>query len=170
MLLVTSETLQAENDLTHLTLIFRMFPFDLPESIRQPKVFWCLEGNQEGKLGRKRLKPIFLLHRTPSFDFHFKSIDWFLYGGKTGIKWINDTHRERLEFHSIQYRNGWLAASDLFYMFTPAIKFYTFHYQYRCLKIVIHQIDSKNGWLLLSASFTAKFGLVFVLTLENHFS
>ena len=30
---------------------------------------------------------------------------------------------------------------------------------------MIHQIDNKNGWLLLSASFTAK--LVFVLTLEN---
>ena len=29
---------------------------------------------------------------------------------------------------------------------------------------MIHQIDSKNGWLLLSASFTVKFGLVFVLT------
>ena len=110
---------------------------------------------------------MFLLHRTPSFDFHFKSIDWFLYGGKTGLKWINDTHRERLEFHS---RNGWLAASDRFYMFTPAIKFYTFHYQYRFLKIVIHQIGSQNRWLLLSASFTAKFGLVFVSTLETAFS
>ena len=32
---------------------------------------------------------------------------------------------------------------------------------------VILQIDSKNEWLLLSASFTAKFELVFVLTLEN---
>ena len=83
---------------------------------------------------------------------------------------VNDTHRERLVFHSIQYRNGWLAASDLFDMFTQSIKFYTFHYQYRCLKNVIHQIDSKNGWLLLSASFTAKFGLAFVLTLENAFS
>ena len=70
---------------------------------------------------------------------------------------LNDTHRERLVFHSIQYRNGWLAASDLFDMFTQSIKFYTFHYQYRCLKNVIHQTDSKNGWLLLSASFTAKF-------------
>ena len=82
-------------------------------------------------------------------------------------------------FHSIQYRNDWLAASDLSDMFTQSIKFYTFHYQYRCLKNVIHQIDcqyrclknvihqidSKNGWLHLSASFTAKFGLVFVLTL-----
>ena len=42
--------------------------------------------------------------------------------------------------------------------------------EYRCLRNVIHQIDSKNEWLLLSASFTAKFGLVFVLTLENAFS
>ena len=83
---------------------------------------------------------------------------------------LNDTHRERLMFHSIQYRNGWLAASNLFDMFTQSIKFYTFHYQYRCLKNVIHQIDSKNGWLLLSASFTAKFGLVFVLLLEDAFS
>ena len=33
-----------------------------------------------------------------------------------------------------------------------------------------HQIDSKIEWLLLSASFTGKFGLVFVLTLENGFS
>ena len=32
---------------------------------------------------------------------------------------------------------------------------------------MIHQIDSKNEWLLLSASFTGKFRLVFVLTLEN---
>ena len=36
---------------------------------------------------------------------------------------INDTHREKL-FHSIQYKKGWLAASDLFDMFTKSIKFY----------------------------------------------
>ena len=70
----------------------------------------------------------------------------------------------------MQYMNGWSAASDLFDIFTQSIKFYTFHYLYRCLKNVIHQIESKNGWLLLSASFTAKFGLVFVLTLRNAFS
>ena len=57
-------------------------------------------------------------------------------------------------FSSFQYKNGCLAASDLFHM----------------LKNVIHQIDSKNEWLLLSVSFTAKFGLIFVLTLENAFS
>ena len=71
---------------------------------------------------------------------------------------LNDTHRERLMFHSIQYMNGWLAASDLFDMLTQSIKLYTFHYQYRRLKNVIHQVDSKNGWLLLSASFAAEFG------------
>ena len=82
-------------------------------------------------------------------------------------KKINDIHRERLLFHSIQCRNCWLAASDLFHMFTQSI--YT-SIIYRCLKNVIHQIDSKHGWLFLSASFTAKFGLVFALTLENAFT
>ena len=42
---------------------------------------------------------------------------------------------------------GWLLLT--FFMFTQPIKLYTFHYQYRCLKDVIHQIDSKNEWLLL---------------------
>ena len=37
------------------------------------------------------------------------------------------------------------------------------------MRNVIHQIDSKNEWLLFSASFTAKFGFPFVLTLENAF-
>ena len=35
---------------------------------------------------------------------------------------------------------------------------------------VILQIDNKNEYLLLSASVTAKFVLIFVLTLENAFS
>ena len=34
----------------------------------------------------------------------------------------------------------------------------------------VHQIDSKNEWLLLSVTFTAKLELVFILKLENHFS
>ena len=73
--------------------------------------------------------------------------------------------------YSIQYNNGWLAASDFFDMFTQSIKFYyTFHYHVLRVPMsenVTHQIDSKNEWLLLAASFTAKFGLAFVLTLEN---
>ena len=35
---------------------------------------------------------------------------------------------------------------------------------------MIHQIDSKSKWMLLSVTFTAKFELVFVLTFENDFS
>ena len=35
---------------------------------------------------------------------------------------------------------------------------------------MIHQADSKNEWLLLSVTFTAKLELVFVLTFENAFS
>ena len=35
------------------------------------------------------------------------------------------------------------------------------------MKNVIHQIDSQNEWVLLPASFMAKFELVFVLTMEN---
>ena len=34
---------------------------------------------------------------------------------------------------------------------------------------MIHQTDSKNEWLIISASLTAKFGPVFVLTMENAF-
>ena len=66
-----------------------------------------------------------------------------------------------------------MAASDLFRMFTQSIKFYTLYYdikEYRCFENVILQINSENEWLLLSASFTAKFELDFVLTLENTFS
>ena len=34
----------------------------------------------------------------------------------------------------------------------------------------VHQVDSKNEWLLLSVTFTEKLQLVFVLTFENTFS
>ena len=34
----------------------------------------------------------------------------------------------------------------------------------------IHQVGSKNEWLLLAVTFTAKLELVFVLTFENAFS
>ena len=71
---------------------------------------------------------------------------------------VNDTHGERLVFHSIQYRNGRLAASDLLDLFTQSIKFCTFHYQHRFLKNVIHRIDIKNVWLLLSASLRQNLG------------
>ena len=49
-------------------------------------------------------------------------------------------------------------------------KFYLSHIKdYKCLKKVIHQIDSKNEPLLLLASFTAKFELILVLRQEKGF-
>ena len=53
---------------------------------------------------------------------------------------------------------------------SSSIHFITRIKEYRCLKNLIHQIEGKNEWLLPSANFTAKFGLVFVLTLEDAFS
>ena len=72
----------------------------------------------------------------------------------------------------IQYKNGCSAASDFFVCLHNQLN--SLHSishikEYRYLKKVIHQINSKNEWLFLSASFTAKFELVFVLTLENNF-
>ena len=75
-------------------------------------------------------------------------------------------------FYSIQHMNGWSAASDVFDMFTQSIKlYYPFGHVLRVqmFEKCLYQIDSKNRWLLLPASFTAKFGLVFVLTLKKSF-
>ena len=49
---------------------------------------------------------------------------------------LNDTHRERLVFYSIQYRNGWLAASDLFHMFTQSIKGTLMLINPRCSRVI----------------------------------
>ena len=75
-------------------------------------------------------------------------------------------------FYSIQYKNGWSAASDL--LFTESIKFY-YTLCYHALRVQMfekcdYQIDRKNEWLLLPARLTAKFELIFVLALENAFS
>ena len=87
---------------------------------------------------------------------------------------FNDAHREKLCFIQFITRMiGWVLLT--FFMclrnqlssFMHSIITYE---KYRCLKNVIHQIDSKYEWLLLQASFMATFVLVFVLTLENAFS
>ena len=71
-------------------------------------------------------------------------------------------------FYSIQYMNGWLASSDLFDMLTQSSSIIHSITRIKSTN-VIHQIGIKNEWLLLPASFAPKFGLVFVLTLENAF-
>ena len=40
---------------TSLTRFFPKFPFDPPETIRKPLVFWYLQADQKGTLGKKGL-------------------------------------------------------------------------------------------------------------------
>ena len=89
------------------------------------------------------------------------------------LKTLNDSHREKLCFAQF---NTIMAAWLLLTFFicshsqlSSTNSTITFE-EYRCWKNVIHQIDSKNVWLLVSVSFTAKFGLSIVLILGNCFS
>ena len=88
---------------------------------------------------------------------------------------INDTHRGKTVLLSSVLE--WLLGCFLPFLvyctinqvlYIPLYSIITY-YEYRFLKNVIRQIDSKNEWFLLSASFTAKYRLVFVLTLESAF-
>ena len=56
---------------------------------------------------------------------------------------LNDTNWEKTAFYSIQYKNGCLAASKIFHMFTKSIQFYTFYYH--VLKsMMFEKCDSLN--------------------------
>ena len=61
--------------LDYLTLSFPMFPFDHPENIRKPKIFWCFQGDQKGTLGRKGLKFRKMLHNMVAALFNKLSWD-----------------------------------------------------------------------------------------------
>ena len=79
--------------------------------------------------------------------------DYFLY--------FNDAHREKLCFTQFSIRiAAWLLLTFFIYLHDQLTPIH-FIITYRCLKKVIHQIENKNEWLLLLASFTAKFELVF---------
>ena len=85
------------------------------------------------------------------------------------ISFLNDTHMEEI----VLYWNFFLKCKvGSFWHFS------CLHNQLSSFNSIIvqmsekrvHQIDSKNEWLLLSVTFTAKPELVFVLTFENGFS
>ena len=63
---------------------------------------------------------------------------------------VNDTDRERLVFHSIQYRNVYTINQVLLIPLSVQM-----------FENVVCQIDSKNGWLPILASSKEKFGLAF---------
>ena len=72
---------------------------------------------------------------------------------------LNDTRREKLCFIQFNTRMaGWLLLT-----FFICLDKKSFHYQYRCLKNVVHQVGSANEWLLLSASFNSKIWVSFGL-------
>ena len=85
---------------------------------------------------------------------------------------FDDTHMEKLCFiqfnQSINSVQEWLFFMCLHNQLSPIHSIITYK-DYRCLKIVIHQIDSKQEWLLLSASFTAKFWVGFSLNTGKRF-
>ena len=72
----------------------------------------------------------------------------------------------------IQYKNSVKYKVGCFWRFSLCLSvnyFLLIPLSYRCLKNVIHPIDSKNEWLLISVTFTAKLELVFVWTFGNAF-
>ena len=59
-------------------------------------------------------------------------------------KLVSLTIQGKAVFYSVQYKNGWLAASDLFDMFTQSIKFYYTLY-YHVLRVqMFEKCDSSN--------------------------
>ena len=90
------------------------------------------------------------------------------------LDYFNDIHLEKICFIQFSTRMAdWLLLTFLIRLYNQlsSVMHSAITYKnYRWLKNVVHQIESKNKWLLLLANFTAKFGLVFVLTLEKAFS
>ena len=63
---------------------------------------------------------------------------------------------------------GWLLLTFFIYLHNQLSSFNSIIVQMS--EKQIHQVGSKNEWLLLSETFTVKLELVFVLTFENAFS
>ena len=82
-----------------------------------------------------------------------------------------DTQREKLCFIQFSTRMAsWLLLTFLICLHNQLSSILHSITVSRINSTDAHQIDSKNEWLLLPTSVTAKFRLVFVLTLENPFS
>ena len=101
-------------------------------------------------LTHSRRRPISYINQ--SIDFLCKSMDWFLFDIGLRRERVNDTHREKLVLYWIQGKNSLKYKIGCFWRFTYV---YTINIalliplSYICLKNVIHQIYSKNKWLLL---------------------
>ena len=76
--------------------------------------------------------------------------------------------REKLVFYWIKYTNSLKYKVGCFWRFSYVYTILLIPLSYRCVKNVIHQIDSKNEWCLLSVTFMLKLELVFVFKNTFH--
>ena len=67
------------------------------------------------------------------------------------VMFLNDTHREKTMFYSIQYKNCCLAASDLFHLVTQSVC--TFHYHVLRVEMFEKCDSSKKTVRMNSCSF-----------------
>ena len=82
---------------------------------------------------------------------------------------LNDTHmKEFLCFTEFSTKISWLLLTFFICLHNQLSSFNSIIVQMSEKRV--HQVDSKNEWLLLSETFMAKLELVFVLTFENAFS
>ena len=133
--------------------------------------FYTIDLNILCNRGNKRTLNVFFTQKGSKFK-EFSGSLTVANESKGGTE-INDTHREKLLFIQFSTRMvAWLLLKFFICLHNHKVNYIPSSYikKCRCLKKVIHQIDSKNKWLLLSASFTAKSELVVVLTPENAFS
>ena len=61
---------------------------------------------------------------------------------EVGKSWYERYSQGKTVFYTIQYKNGCLASSDPFHVFTQLIKFYTFHYH------VLKNTDVWKMWFI----------------------
>ena len=85
------------------------------------KVIVCFYNEREENLKVSAFK-IFPTSRMVLFEIYQRFKGNF-------FKELRVSSQGKKVFYSIQYKNGWLAASGLFHMFTQSVKFhYTFYY------------------------------------------
>ena len=92
--------------------------------------------SQQCKLRKANLVPIH--EKGDKQVINYRPVSLLLICGENFEKMIfNDTHGEAV-FYSVQYKNGYLASSDLFHMFIHSIKFYILRVQ------IFEKYDSSN--------------------------
>ena len=115
-------------------------------------VFFLMISGSSGRLVNFTVTQRFLL-KQPVFPDQISIKDGPFF--QTIFRFLNDTHMEELD--SVQELNeiqGWLLLTFSICLTINSVILILL--PYRCLKNIIHQVGSKNEWLLLSLNVTAK--------------